>query len=710
MVLLALLTWRSLVFQERAWSGVFQEEVLRTLARLQDAYLDGVARSVTQTWKELARMPQDALGQEAVLRKHLLKGARSQPLLSHPFLARGTGQVVFPRPRSLPGGMKASPIDKVMRSGGLQTASRLEWEDRRWPAAIRAYQDLLRRRDLSGEQELAARLGEIRSYLKWGRAPQSLALARKLLGDYPDLAQRRPLWAIPVWEYGILAARNSGQEGLAGDWPLNLYHTILEQEALGQGSWPLQKDLALSCLLRQTKRSERKGGGEEPVPAFMRAEDPSGTWLWGRPWLGHEEDRDGGGKRSWGSQEALRQIREIYLGGDERAAFLGRLGTWLPSFEPKAGVSLVPFPETGPGEGVLVLGPLPGDRGLLLGFAVDLAVLKGEAFRVWLGDQTPMAGLHLAWEGDPGEKGWLAGERSGEGPWSGLNLSAYLSSRGVMQEWVVQRTHLNLLFFAFLLGLLLLGVWGLWLFWSRERALVAARKTFVDAAAHTLRTPLARIRMLGERVQQGWVRDEAEQQAVLGNLVLQTERMTLLVEKLLDDARIRSRTRSYRFELLDPGELIRDLVQAQGPVLGLDTVSLVLQLEDTGGEQVLGDATALRMMLYNLLENAVEHSPPGGALRVRLGLEGPDWVLMVQDQGPGVPVRERERIFQRFARVEQSRLRDRSGGTGLGLFLVAHVVAGHGGRCWVEDAEGGGARFAVALPRMGEGMREGENG
>ena len=102
--------------------------------------------------------------------------------------------------------------------------------------------------------------------------------------------------------------------------------------------------------------------------------------------------------------------------------------------------------------------------------------------------------------------------------------------------------------------------------------------------------------------------------------------------------------------------------------------------------------------LVNLVDNAVKFTPDGGSVTLQAAREGDGWVrITVTDTGPGIPERARERIFERFYRLDRGRSRE-LGGTGLGLSIVKHAVEQSGGRVWVESAPGGGARFVVLLP------------
>ena len=131
------------------------------------------------------------------------------------------------------------------------------------------------------------------------------------------------------------------------------------------------------------------------------------------------------------------------------------------------------------------------------------------------------------------------------------------------------------------------------------------------------------------------------------------------------------------------------------PLAGGRRATLTERIQD--GVPARVDRSAMRQVLLNLLDNAVKYGPPGAAVTV--GVEAGDGMarLWVEDQGPGVPAGERERIWERFARLDRD-VESAIAGSGIGLAIVRELVSSQGGRCRVEDAVGGGARFVVEVP------------
>lgn len=169
-------------------------------------------------------------------------------------------------------------------------------------------------------------------------------------------------------------------------------------------------------------------------------------------------------------------------------------------------------------------------------------------------------------------------------------------------------------------------------------------------------------------------------------------RVGALVEDLLLLARL-DEERPLRLEFVDLAQLARDATADLAVVDPSRTVSL----DAPAPVLTSGEPDQLRQVLANLLTNARIHTPPETEIRITVKVDGETCVLEVADDGPGIAPADRERIFERFARTDASRSRD-SGGFGLGLSIVAAIVAAHGGSVHLGDPDRPGARFVVRLP------------
>jgi signal transduction histidine kinase len=218
-------------------------------------------------------------------------------------------------------------------------------------------------------------------------------------------------------------------------------------------------------------------------------------------------------------------------------------------------------------------------------------------------------------------------------------------------------------------------------------------RRFVADASHELRSPIASIRQHAEVASAHPDRTTVPE---LAEVVLEEDvRMQRLVEDLLLLARADENGLVLRRRAVD----LDDLVLEEATALRAST-SLIVDTSRVSAGRVHGDETQLRRVIRNLAENAARHADRRVAFEVRENGTG-ESTLDVDDDGPGVPEAERERVFERFVRLDEARAREQ-GGSGLGLAIVAEIVAAHGGRVDVTDSPQGGARFTVRLPTPSE--------
>ncbi|HEY0561302.1 MAG TPA: ATP-binding protein [Frankiaceae bacterium] len=258
---------------------------------------------------------------------------------------------------------------------------------------------------------------------------------------------------------------------------------------------------------------------------------------------------------------------------------------------------------------------------------------------------------------------------------------------------------------AGVLGILLAALAG-WLIGRRAvqplaRALTLQRR-FVTDASHELRTPLTSIRGFAELFRAGAAEDPETLARVMRRIEDEAKRMGLLVEDLLLLARL-DQQRPLERTPVDLVALASDAVHDAGAVDPGRPLTLAIPEHLV----VLGDEMRLRQVVGNLVTNALRHTPEGTPVTVRLAAGDGEAVLEVSDAGPGLAPDVAERVFERFYRVDPSRTRaqgvTKGGGSGLGLSIVAAVVAAHGGRVDLETTPGEGATFRVSLPLPGPG-------
>jgi signal transduction histidine kinase len=236
------------------------------------------------------------------------------------------------------------------------------------------------------------------------------------------------------------------------------------------------------------------------------------------------------------------------------------------------------------------------------------------------------------------------------------------------------------------------------------KALVEGRDEFLAIASHELKTPITSLRMqlqLSERALRPKEGHTASPERLLRALrisLLQVDRLTSLVDDLLDVARIRSGNLDLTFAAADLSQLARETLERLSAQLAQASCSVRLEAPRTLAGR--WDGRRLEQVLTNLLSNAMKFAP-GAPLEVRLSESEGTVRLEVRDSGPGISGPEGDTIFERFDRGRASR---NSGGLGLGLFISRQIVAAHGGTITVDNPPGGGARFVVMLPRDAQGL------
>ena len=238
--------------------------------------------------------------------------------------------------------------------------------------------------------------------------------------------------------------------------------------------------------------------------------------------------------------------------------------------------------------------------------------------------------------------------------------------------------------------LVAIGIWQL----ARERELARLRANFVAGVSHELRTPLAQIRMFAETLMLDRIRNPDEGKRAVDIIGRETRRLGQLVENVLYFHRHDRLPALEATELVDLVPLVRDVVDGFAPLAAARRVQITFA---PAVEQltVRANPDGLRQVLLNLLDNAVKFGPAGQTVPVTLEAVGNGARMIVEDQGPGIPVSERRRIFNAFERGRETR---GAGGAGIGLAVVQQIVNAHGGTVSVESAPNAGSRFVVTLP------------
>lgn len=229
----------------------------------------------------------------------------------------------------------------------------------------------------------------------------------------------------------------------------------------------------------------------------------------------------------------------------------------------------------------------------------------------------------------------------------------------------------------------------------RQHELARLRADFVSGVSHELRTPLTQIRMFSELLLGGRLRSDAERDRSLRLIDREARRLAFLVENVLDFSRAERGTLDVSPEPTRVADAVEEIVEGFAPVARARGMRIRTDADDDAVARL--DRGAFRQVLLNFLENAVKYGPAGQTIAAGAARSGGGVRVWVEDEGPGIPSAQRERIWEPYYRL--NREIDRVvGGSGIGLSVVRGLVARHGGRTWMEDAPGGGARFVAEFP------------
>lgn len=279
-----------------------------------------------------------------------------------------------------------------------------------------------------------------------------------------------------------------------------------------------------------------------------------------------------------------------------------------------------------------------------------------------------------------------------------LVTEARARAEPVQRELVVHRGGTELVLEAHAAAFAVSGMAGLVVVLhdiSDLRRLERVRRDFVANVSHELKTPLTSIKGYLETLLDGALYDQDNNLRFLQKIDRHVARLTDLVRDLLDLAHIESREGSLPLEPVDWCPLIEDVVRRHETAFEQKGLTCIVQGTH---EPVVahGDPGAMTQVMDNLLDNAIKYTPRSGTITVRLSVNGDMCHLEMEDTGVGIPEQDRERIFERFYRVDKARSRD-LGGTGLGLAIVKHCVQAMGGDVEVQSEVGSGSRFTVRL-------------
>jgi len=221
---------------------------------------------------------------------------------------------------------------------------------------------------------------------------------------------------------------------------------------------------------------------------------------------------------------------------------------------------------------------------------------------------------------------------------------------------------------------------------------------FISVASHQMRTPLSAIKWVLRMILDGDLGPlNAQQKEMLVKGYQTNERMITLINDLLNVSRIEEGRFRYRFVHMSIDELIESVIQEIYNVIKKRNIKFEYKKPKTPTPKANIDPQKIRLVIMNLLDNAVKFTPPGNRVIVSLHHNSNEITFTVTDKGVGIPSNQQHRIFSKFFRADNV-IRMQTDGSGLGLFIVKNIINNHQGRVWFESAEGKGTTFSFSLP------------
>lgn len=273
-----------------------------------------------------------------------------------------------------------------------------------------------------------------------------------------------------------------------------------------------------------------------------------------------------------------------------------------------------------------------------------------------------------------------------------LQMAPPDAARMISEERVRRRSEFMLI--TMMLATILAGIGFLFYATWKESRANQLKSDFISNVSHELKTPLSLIRMFGELLAMGKLKTPEKGQEYADIITREAERLSRLIDNVLDFARMERGPVAYEFQPGRLDEVVERSLDVYRHRLEREGFKLVTKI-DADLPETLIDENAMTLLLLNLLENAVKYGR--GEVAVYLTRQGNQLRLVVGDQGPGIPYEEHKRIFDRFYRTRQARGTNVRG-SGIGLSLVKHIAEAHGGTVTVDSEPGKGAAFIVDIP------------
>jgi signal transduction histidine kinase len=637
-------------------------------------------------------------------------------IVKYPFFIRSPGDFLFPFTREATFSTLQSPVlnlETLIKSKSIlalyKKAYNLEYRERDFVVAIKGYLACLDRQPTQAVKPyLFNAIGGC--YFKLNRFRSALMYYNKTLNRYPILVKGDHFLYFTMLRQLALSNKHIGAKSEAFRWYLRLYEEVPPETSDQQGTYSFYKNEALDYL----NRNHQEDNSSEQQTRFIKAKamakldkaspiDISLKWLY--------FDTGQGNLDTQGDESRFLKLKEFYESDDEKVRFyksLRAVDYWqqVPNISNTSSIQVKQLRQSSvTGTAVICFKPLVtrtnrspegSQKTVYFGFLLSFDHITKNLLPTLLHQHIPDSGLFLSFR-ERGQMGLLS--VSFGSFFSGKTLTLHSNDPDYFESLV--RKDIRLYYFLLVSLVLILGL-GIFLFYkylSREAQLVQMKSDFVDSASHTLKTPLTRMSLLAENVSQEWVTDEVQKKEFFETIVSETHRMSEMIDNMLNFSRIEAGKQQYESETFYFQESLTAVIDQYKKHLE----NLGFRFEvfiDELLPPIDMDKKAAKLIIANVLHNAIKYSPGNKYIRVQLSVEHQWLVLSVQDRGIGIAKEHLPLLFKKFSRVPDDRVQVIEG-SGLGLFLVKHALDAHEGRIEVESLANQGTTFKVFLKCRG---------
>lgn len=615
---------------------------------------------------------------------------REHPLAAEFFLLGPGREILYPptRPEVLP-----EPVEPKTEPGGrgaealLDSGYQLEIE-KKLPAAAEKY-----RRCSDGPFKASLRIEALTSLggclLQMDRPAEAIAAYRRLSEEFEPRDVPVPYDLLAQYQIGK-ALEAAGQRDQAMESLLTFYRRLLSQPAFArEDTWEFFRGKTAESLASLVGGNNGGGGsGGDPIrQEFEKL------------------------RRADEEREAQRRFR------GELTRWLAQQVEWDARSKPADLRQFHHFHETLEGQPFLVAYSIwPGEKsgkGAILGFQLNLEHVKQNILLPEVADPQ-FSGSTVFAILDANEKPALLPRSSM--PQAAAQSGAYALVKefpeifgfwklGILdpgnEGWrkVSQKQYLlNTALLALTIAVMMAGVYLTLRDMNRELELSRLKSDFVSNVSHELKTPLALIRMFSETLLLGRVKNKEKEREYYEVITRESERLTKLIDNVLDFSRIESGRKQYQFAPEDVAEIVGDTVDSYREELEREGFTLGFNTEE-GLPDASVDRAAITQALLNLLNNAQKYSRDQKEIAVSVKARDSEIRIEVSDRGIGIPESEQGKIFEKFYRAEDDFVRTVRG-SGLGLAITRHTMEAHGGRIEVRSRPGEGSAFTLVLPAL----------